>query len=100
MIAPIYRKEQFNAPIIGKLYLAYISNPQVIGLPKINRLVKYYAKQPQVQERLTNQIAVGLMEALESNDVAIIIEAVPLCVSSGGIKDSLHQFYQILNINS
>jgi GTP cyclohydrolase I len=60
----------------------------VIGLSKINRLVKYYSKRPQVQERLTNQIAAGLKEALGTEDVAIIIDAVHLCVSSRGISDT------------
>jgi GTP cyclohydrolase I len=75
-------------PIVGKVHVAYISNGQVIGLSKINRLVQYYAKRPQVQERLTNQIAEGLKQALQSNDVAVIIDATHLCVSSRGIKDT------------
>lgn len=80
--------EHHFVPIIGKVHVAYISNGQVIGLSKINRLVQYYAKRPQVQERLTNQIAKGLKEALQSEDVAIIIDATHLCVSSRGIKDT------------
>ncbi len=80
--------EHHFVPIIGKVHVAYISNGQVIGLSKINRLVQYYAKRPQVQERLTNQIAEGLKEALESDDVAVIIDATHLCVSSRGIKDT------------
>ncbi len=80
--------EYHFVPIIGKVHVAYISNGQVIGLSKINRLVQYYAKPPQVQERLTNQIAEGLKEALQSDDVAVIIDAVHLCVASRGIKDS------------
>lgn len=80
--------EHHFVPIIGKVHVAYISNGQVIGLSKINRLVQYYAKRPQVQERLTNQIANGLKEALESDDVAVIIDAVHLCVASRGIKDT------------
>lgn len=75
-------------PIVGKVHVAYISNGQVIGLSKINRLVQYYANRPQVQERLTNQIADGLKEALQSNDVAVIIDVVHLCVTSRGIKDT------------
>ena len=67
---------------------AYISNGNAIGLSKINRLVQYYAKRPQVQERITNQIAEGLKEALQTNDVAIVIDAVHLCVTSHGINDS------------
>jgi GTP cyclohydrolase IA len=80
--------EHHFVPIIGKVHVAYISNGQVIGLSKINRLVQYYAKRPQVQERLTNQIAEGLKEALQSEDVAVIIDAVHLCVSSRGIRDT------------
>ena len=80
--------EHHFVPIIGKVHVAYISNGKVIGLSKINRLVKYYSKRPQVQERLTNQIMAGLKEALETEDVAIIIDAVHLCVSSRGISDT------------
>lgn len=80
--------EHHFVPIIGKVHVAYISNGKVIGLSKINRLVQYYAKRPQVQERLTNQIAEGLKEALQSDDVAVIIDAVHLCVASRGIKDT------------
>jgi GTP cyclohydrolase I len=80
--------EHHFVPIIGKVHVAYISSGQVIGLSKINRLVEYYAKRPQVQERLTRQIAEGLKEALQSKDVAVIIDAVHLCVSSRGIKDT------------
>jgi GTP cyclohydrolase IA len=80
--------EHHFVPIIGKVHVAYISNGQVIGLSKINRLVQYYAKRPQVQERLTNQIAEGLKEAIQSDDVAVIVDAVHLCVSSRGIKDT------------
>lgn len=80
--------EHHFVPIIGKVHVAYISKGQVIGLSKINRLVQYYAKRPQVQERLTNQIADGLKQALQSDDVAVIIDATHLCVSSRGIKDT------------
>jgi GTP cyclohydrolase I len=80
--------EHHFVPIVGKAHVAYISNGKVIGLSKINRLVQYYSKRPQVQERLTNQIAQGLKDALQSEDIAVIIEAVHLCVSSRGIKDT------------
>jgi GTP cyclohydrolase I len=80
--------EHHFVPIIGRVHVAYISNGNVIGLSKINRLVQFYAKRPQVQERLTNQIAAGLKEALQSEDVAVIIDAVHLCVSSRGIRDT------------
>ena len=80
--------EHHFVPIIGKVHVAYIPNEHVIGLSKINRLVQHFAKRPQVQERLTNQIANGLKEALQTDDVAVIIDAVHLCVSSRGIKDT------------
>jgi GTP cyclohydrolase I len=79
--------EHHFVPIIGKAHVAYFSNGQVIGLSKINRIVEYYAKRPQVQERLTNQIANELKTILKTQDVAVIIEAKHLCVSSRGIKD-------------
>lgn len=80
--------EHHFVPIIGKVHVAYIPNKKVIGLSKINRLVQYYAKRPQVQERLVNQIAEGLKAALNSDDVAVVIDATHLCVSSRGIKDT------------
>lgn len=80
--------EHHFVPIIGKVHVAYIPGKQVIGLSKINRLVEYYAKRPQVQERLTIQISEGLKEVLHHNDVAVIIEADHLCVASRGVKDT------------
>lgn len=79
--------EHHFVPIIGKAHIAYISSGKVIGLSKLNRVVQYYAKRPQVQERLTNQIAKELQEVLDTKDVAVIIDAKHLCVSSRGIKD-------------
>ncbi|MDP5060399.1 MAG: GTP cyclohydrolase I FolE [Maribacter sp.] len=79
--------EHHFVPIIGKAHIAYISSGKVIGLSKLNRIVQYYAKRPQVQERLTNQIAAELRQILETEDVAVIIDAKHLCVSSRGIKD-------------
>lgn len=79
--------EHHFVPIIGKAHVAYISSGKVIGLSKLNRIVQYYARRPQVQERLTNQIAVELQEILGTKDVAVIIDAKHLCVSSRGIKD-------------
>ena len=79
--------EHHFVPIIGKAHVAYISSGKVIGLSKLNRIVQYYAKRPQVQERLTNQIASELKTILETEDVAVIIDAKHLCVSSRGIKD-------------
>lgn len=79
--------EHHFVPIIGKAHVAYISSGKVIGLSKLNRIVQYYAKRPQVQERLTNQIAEALKATLQTDDVAVIIDAKHLCVSSRGIKD-------------
>jgi GTP cyclohydrolase I len=79
--------EHHFVPIIGKAHVAYISSGKVIGLSKLNRIVQYYAKRPQVQERLTNQIAEELKHILGTEDVAVIIDAKHLCVSSRGIKD-------------
>lgn len=80
--------EHHFVPIIGKAHVAYIPGKQVIGLSKINRLVQYYAKRPQVQERLTIQITDSLKEILQHDDVAVLIEADHLCVASRGIKDT------------
>ncbi|MDC8004147.1 GTP cyclohydrolase I FolE [Aureisphaera galaxeae] len=79
--------EHHFVPIIGKAHVAYISSGKVIGLSKLNRIVQYYAKRPQVQERLTNQIAKELQTTLETDNVAVIIDAKHLCVSSRGVKD-------------
>ena len=79
--------EHHFVPIIGKAHIAYISSGKVIGLSKLNRIVQYYAKRPQVQERLTNQIAEDLKNTLQTDDVAVILDAKHLCVSSRGIKD-------------
>jgi len=80
--------EHHFVPIFGKAHLAYISNGNVIGLSKLNRIVQYYAKRPQVQERFTVQIARELQEVLKTEDVAVLIDARHLCVSSRGIQDS------------
>lgn len=79
--------EHHFVPIYGKAHLAYISNGKVIGLSKLNRIVQYFAKRPQVQERFTMQIAKELREVLKTEDVAVIIDAKHLCVSSRGIQD-------------
>lgn len=80
--------EHHFVPIIGTAHVAYISSGKVIGLSKLNRIVQYYAKRPQVQERLTNQIAEDLKHILGTDDIAVIIDAKHLCVSSRGIKDN------------
>jgi GTP cyclohydrolase I len=79
--------EHHLLPIIGRAHVAYISNGRVVGLSKINRIVEYYSKRPQVQERLTMQIVQELQIALDTEDVACIIDAKHLCVNSRGIKD-------------
>ena len=79
--------EHHFVPIIGKAHIAYISSGKVIGLSKLNRIAQYYAKRPQVQERLTVQIGKHLQEILETDSVAVIIDAEHLCVSSRGIQD-------------
>jgi len=79
--------EHHFVPIIGKAHIAYISAGKVVGLSKINRIVQYYAKRPQVQERMTIQIANAMKEALDTDDVAVVINADHLCVSSRGVQD-------------
>jgi GTP cyclohydrolase I len=79
--------EHHFVPIIGKAHVAYISSGKVIGLSKINRVVQHFAKRPQVQERLTMQITDALKKVLETEDVAVVIDATHLCVSSRGVKD-------------
>lgn len=79
--------EHHFVPIIGKAHIAYVSSGKVIGLSKLNRIVHYYSKRPQVQERLTNQIAMELKTILNTEDIAVIIDAKHLCVSSRGVKD-------------
>jgi GTP cyclohydrolase IA len=80
--------EHHFVPIFGRVHLAYISSGKVIGLSKLNRIVQYYAKRPQVQERFTMQIARELQEVLQTEDVAVIVDAKHLCVSSRGVEDS------------
>lgn len=79
--------EHHLLPIIGKAHVAYFAKDRVIGLSKINRLVDYFAKRPQVQERLTIQIVAALQEILNTEDVACVIDAKHLCVNSRGIRD-------------
>jgi GTP cyclohydrolase I len=79
--------EHHFVPILGKAHVAYISSGKVIGLSKLNRIVEYFCKRPQVQERLTMQIAEELKRVLDTDDVAVIIDAKHLCVSTRGIHD-------------
>ena len=80
--------EHHFLPIVGKAHVAYISTGNVIGLSKINRIVRFFAQRPQVQERLTQQILVALQTLLETNDVAVTIDATHYCVKSRGVMDS------------
>jgi len=79
--------EHHLLPIIGRAHVAYISNGTVVGLSKMNRIVEYFAKRPQVQERLTMQIVQELQQVLGTEDVACVIDAKHLCVNSRGIGD-------------
>lgn len=79
--------EHHLLPIVGKAHIAYISNGTVVGLSKMNRIVDYYAKRPQVQERLTIQIVKDIQKILNTKDVACVIDAKHLCVNSRGIRD-------------
>ena len=79
--------EHHFVPIIGKAHIGYISSGNVIGLSKMHRIVNYYAKRPQVQERMTVQVINELKSALQTEDIGLIIDADHLCVSSRGIKD-------------
>ena len=80
--------EHHILPFFGKAHIAYISSGKIIGLSKLNRLVQYFSQRPQVQERLTMQIANELKTILETESVAIVIDAVHLCVSSRGVQDT------------
>ena len=79
--------EHHLLPIVGRAHVGYISNGTVVGLSKMNRIVDYYARRPQVQERLTMQIVQELQEVLGTEDVACVIDAKHLCVNSRGIRD-------------
>ena len=79
--------EHHFVPIIGRAHVAYISNGKVVGLSKINRIVQYFAKRPQVQERLTKQIAEELKSLLNTKDIAVVIEAEHLSVAARGVED-------------
>ena len=86
-IAVFSNCEHHFVPITGKAHVAYISNGKVIGLSKLNRIVQYYSQRPQVQERLTIQIAEEIKQVMGTEDVAVMIDANHHCVSSRGIRD-------------
>ncbi|WP_338792535.1 GTP cyclohydrolase I FolE [Bernardetia sp. MNP-M8] len=79
--------EHHFVPIHGKAHIAYISNNGVVGLSKLHRIVDYFARRPQVQERLTNQIGEELKKMLETEDIAVVLDAAHMCVSMRGIQD-------------
>ena len=79
--------EHHFLPIVGKAHIGYISSGKVIGLSKMNRIVRYYGQRPQVQERMTMQIFNELKAALQTEDVIVVVEAEHLCVSSRGVND-------------
>lgn len=79
--------EHHFVPILGYCHIAYIPKDRVIGLSKLNRIAQYFAKRPQVQERLTRQIRTTLSEILGTPDVAVVIDALHLCVKMRGVQD-------------
>lgn len=80
--------EHHFVPIFGRAHVAYISSGKVVGLSKLNRIVQYFARRPQVQERLTRQIADDLKQALGTEDVAVVMDAKHMCVCSRGVQDN------------
>lgn len=80
--------EHHLVTIDGTAAVAYIPRGKIIGLSKINRIVRFFAQRPQVQERMTQQILVALQTLLESDDVAVTIDATHYCVKSRGVMDA------------
>lgn len=87
--------EHHFLPILGHAHVGYYSSGRIIGLSKLNRIVDYYCRRPQVQERLTRQILIALQEALQTQDVIVVIDAVHLCVTARGIEDPHCSTYTI-----
>lgn len=79
--------EHHLLPFFGKAHIAYFPKQYVVGLSKLNRLVQYSARRPQVQERLTVEICTELQTALQTEDVAVVLEATHLCIASRGVED-------------
>ena len=79
--------EHHFLPIVGKAHIGYVSSGKVIGISKLNRIVQYYGRRPQVQERMTMQIYNELKNALQTEDIIVVVEAEHLCVSSRGVND-------------
>ena len=80
--------EHHFVTIDGQAKVAYIPQKKIIGLSKINRIVRFFSRRPQVQERLTQQILIALQTLLETNDVAVSIKATHYCVKSRGVMDT------------
>jgi len=80
--------EHHFVTIDGTAKVAYIPKDKIIGLSKINRIVRFFAQRPQVQERLTQQVLVALQTLLQTDDVAVSIDAIHYCVKSRGVMDS------------
>ncbi len=80
--------EHHFVPIYGKAHVAYFSSGKVIGLSKINRIVQYFSKRPQVQERLTVQIGMEMQRVLKTEDIAVVVDANHMCVASRGVGDT------------
>lgn len=86
---PVYSCcEHHFVPIIGKAHVAYISTGKIVGLSKLNRIVQYFSKRPQVQERLTIEVAEYMKNVMDTEDVAVVINAEHLCVASRGVRDT------------
>ena len=81
--------EHHFVPFYGKAHIAYIPNGKVAGLSKLARTVEVFAKRPQLQERMTSQIADSVMENLQAKGVLVILEAEHLCMTMRGVKKSL-----------
>jgi GTP cyclohydrolase IA len=80
--------EHHFVPIYGKAHVAYFSSGKVIGLSKINRIVQYFSKRPQVQERLTVQIGQEMQRVLQTEDIGVVLDANHMCVASRGVGDT------------
>lgn len=80
--------EHHFVPFVGRAHVAYFPGRKVIGLSKLNRIVRYFSRRPQVQERLTSDIASSLRQTLQTDDIAVVIEAKHLCVAARGVEDT------------
>lgn len=80
--------EHHILPIVGKATIAYVPNKKVLGLSKMPRIVEYFSRRPQIQERLTEQIFYALKYILDTDNIAVVIDAEHLCVSSRGVEDT------------